>query len=133
MVIADFNFFQNASDYYLFIDEDRKILFANDSAKTFMKNLTFETFEELENILRLSNTYNFDETSAQLGDVSGTLVHISKSKVQETESKHEEPIEEHLELIKEMAKVGSWGYDIDSGEVYWSDQMFEMFPEDREK
>lgn len=38
-----------------------------------------------------------------------------------------------LELAQSIAKVGSWSYDLNTGKISWSKEMFNIFPEDIEK
>lgn len=34
-----------------------------------------------------------------------------------------------LELAQKVAKIGNWSFDVKSGQINWSKQMFEIFPE----
>ncbi len=42
-------------------------------------------------------------------------------------------LSEHLKIIESIGEVGTWSYDLSSGRISWSDQMFEIFPESKEK
>lgn len=38
--------------------------------------------------------------------------------------------EEELDQAQRVARIGSWSYDLKTGKIFWSPQMFRLFPED---
>jgi nitrogen-specific signal transduction histidine kinase len=50
-----------------------------------------------------------------------TLENIQQEKLEKTKE---------LEIAQKVAKIGSWGYDIESNTITWSKQMYNIFPEE---
>ena len=42
-------------------------------------------------------------------------------------------LQEKLQDAEKIAKIGSWSFDVATGKIFWSRQMFEIFQEDPEK
>lgn len=67
---------------------------------------------------------------------NGKVIGISGSLTDITERKHAEErlreTNEKLNIAHKIAKMGYWEHHIESGELYWSDQIYEIFEVDRE-
>lgn len=64
-------------------------------------------------------------------DVDGTVIGVIVNGYDMTESKlAEEALLESQSSLKEaqkLARLGSWEWDINKGEIFWSDQMYDIF------
>ena len=55
------------------------------------------------------------------------LVVISDITSIKNSEEHLKNLNRRLEIAESIAQLGSWGYDYQTGERYWSDQMFRLF------
>lgn len=60
----------------------------------------------------------------------GIAQDLTEQKILEKELKFKN---RELETAQSLAKIGSWHFDIESGKITWSKEMFNIFPEDIEK
>lgn len=86
---------------------------------------------------RLEFKYNKEDATDYFGDViiTQTLIdgekHVQVSVTDITEKKKVEKriiaSESRLRVAQKMAKIGDWWYDIRTGEVIWSDEMYNIY------
>ena len=80
---------------------------------------------QLENV-------NYPEVLKPVVDEINSLAqHLqAQDQAQAQAERDRKDLSKDLDSVQEMAKIGSWSYDFISGQISWSKQMFEIFPED---
>lgn len=92
-----------------------------------------EGYAELEGHLltKQGHTIPYHWTGAALRDLSGRLIGITGIARDVSESKRAQSEQarqrQHLVEAQALAHLGSWEWDIESGEVQWSNELFRIF------
>jgi PAS domain S-box-containing protein len=105
-----------------------------------LKRQVIETGKGLKTTVRLTlqgKPYVMEMSYEPWRDEKGNIIGIAGHSHDITESKKiEETLkadEESLRLAQQVARIGSWDWNLETGAIRWSDEVFRMFGLDKEK
>lgn len=113
------------------VGQDHKILKSGTHSREFIKQL-WDTilsgkvwFGEIQNRTKEGKPFFVQTVISPLTDILGNVQRFLSIQFDVTKQKESERL---LDEAQAVAKIGSWSYDTKNNKIFWSKQVYELFP-----